>query len=92
LVNEIRDHRDAIATLESSISDNEDILANAKIDLAQAEHDYAETVKAIETGTAQREGEHSTWADEDYQSSIEIATLEEGVKLIQHMIHGVAFS
>jgi chromosome segregation ATPase len=92
LVNQIREHKDAIETLTSSIKDNEEILQQAKIDLNQANQDYDETIQAIETGTAQREAEHSRWADEDYENSISIATLEEGVKLINHIIHGVAFA
>jgi hypothetical protein len=49
-------------------------------------------VAAIESGTAERLAAHDKWAEEDYQNAISIATLEEGVKLINHMIHGVAFS
>jgi chromosome segregation ATPase len=92
LVNQIREHKDAIETLTSSIKDNEEILQQAKIDLNQANQDYDETIQAIESGTAQREAEHSRWAEEDYENSISIATLEEGVKLINHIIHGVAFA
>lgn len=92
LVGQIREHKDAIDTLTQSISDNEEILTQARIDLNQANQDYDETVAAIDQGTQQREAEHARWADEDYQNSISIATLEEGVKLINHMIHGVAFA
>lgn len=92
LVNQIREHKDAIETLTASIKDNEEILQQAKIDLNQANQDYDETIQAIESGTAQREAEHSRWAEEDYENSISIATLEEGVKLINHIIHGVAFA
>jgi len=78
--------------LETAISENTAILNQAVADLEQANKDYDETVAAIQSGTAQREAEHSAWADQDYIFSVQIATLEEGVKLIQHMIHGVAFA
>jgi hypothetical protein len=49
--------------LTASIKDNEEILQQAKIDLNQANQDYDETIQAIESGTAQREAEHSRWAE-----------------------------
>jgi predicted metal-dependent hydrolase len=89
---QIYENTNTIASLEAAITDNKEILEQAHIDLTQAEKDYDETVDAINKGTAEREAEHSKWTEEDYEESIQIATLEEGVKLIQHMIHGVAFS
>lgn len=89
---QIAEQTETIASLERSIVENTDVVTQAKIDLAQAERDYDETLSAIQTGTDQRNTEHTKWTENDYTMSIQIATLEEGVKLIQHMIHGVAFS
>merc|ERR1712048_732789 len=68
------------------------ILAQAKVDLKQAIIDYDETVKAIEVGTAERKAAHEKWANEDYEMTIQITTLDEGQKLINHMLHGVALN
>ena len=89
---QIAEHTETIATLEKAIADNTEIVEQATVDLDQANKDYDETIDAITAGTEQREAEHAKWAAEDYQNSIEIATLEEGVKLIQHMVHGIAFA
>jgi len=89
---QIQEQKSTIASLQKAITDNTEILQQAKSDLAQAERDYDETVTAIQEGTAEREASHANWAEQDYQNAISIATLEEGVKLIQHMVHGVAFA
>ena len=59
-----------IASLETSITENTAILNQATADLEQANADYDETVDAINKGTAQREQEHSAWADQDYIFSV----------------------
>jgi len=92
LTTQIAETTNIIAITEIAIAENENILTQAKIDLAQADQDYEETIDSITSGTEIRAAEHERWADEDYQNAISIATLEEGVKLINHMIHGVAFS
>jgi len=89
---QIAEQKATILALQKAITDNTEILQQAKGDLAQAERDYDETVTAIQEGTAERESSHALWAEQDYQNAISIATLEEGVKLIQHMVHGVAFA
>jgi len=73
------------------IAENEVILATAIKTLAQAEQDWESVVKSIEVGTAQREAEHKEWAQKDYELSIDITTVEEGIRLVEHMLHGVAF-
>lgn len=49
-------------------------------------------MKQIEDGTRQRETEHQEWANKDYELSVDITTVEEGVRLVQHMLHGVSFA
>lgn len=88
----IADTKAKIKQLEDTIAENEGILKQAKVDLKQAESDYDETVSAIEVGTAERQAAHEKWANEDYDMTIQITTLDEGTKLINHMLHGVAFS
>lgn len=81
-----------IASLKESIEQDEIALANAQKSLAQAKTDLADTQAQIKEGQARRDAEHASWIERDYQRRIDIATLEEGIKLINHMIHGVAFS
>jgi hypothetical protein len=67
---QIAEQTETIASLERSIVDNTDVVTQAKIDLAQAERDYDETLTAIQTGTDQRNAEHTKWTENDYQMSI----------------------
>lgn len=39
-------------------------------------------MKSIETGLAQREAEHKEWATKDYELSVDITTVEEGIRLV----------
>jgi len=88
----IGDFKRQIESLNIQITENTAILETNKKELAQAQYDFQETVKQIEAGTAQREQEHNEWAQKDYELSIDITTVEEGIRLVQHMLHGVSFA
>lgn len=92
LTKTIADLKKTIDSLKLVINENELILAQAQKNLAQAESDWENVVKSIETGTAQREAEHKEWANKDYELSVDITTVEEGIRLVQHMLHGVSFA
>lgn len=78
--------------MKKAIEEDEIALANAQRSLAQAKTDLADVQTQIKEGQERRDAEHAAWVERDYQRRIDIATLEEGIKLINHMIHGVAFS
>nr|AWX67866.1 trichocyst matrix protein T4-B [Philasterides dicentrarchi]QEE82884.1 trichocyst matrix protein T4-B [Philasterides dicentrarchi] len=81
-----------IESTENALKINSEILKDAKVTLAQANRDFDEVVESIDQGSQQRRADHERWVEEDYANAISIATLEEGVKLINHMIHGVEFT
>jgi len=78
--------------MENSIASNIEIKDIAKRDLSQTATDLDETVTALESGTAQRESEHQTFVDQDYEQNEAAVALDEASKLIKHLIHGVSFS
>jgi hypothetical protein len=83
---------DSVTSIGNSIESNEELLEQAKLDLNLAATDYDETVNALETGHAQREAEHARWVDIDYEHTTAISQIDESIKLIKHMIHGVTFA
>jgi chromosome segregation ATPase len=83
---------ESIQSIENSIESNTELLAQAKIDLNLAATDYDETINALESGNAQREAEHARWVDIDYEHTQAISQIDESIKLIKHMIHGVTFA
>lgn len=82
----------SIESIQNSIESNTELLAQAKIDLNQAATDYDETISALDNGNAQREAEHARWVDIDYEHTQAISQIDESIKLIKHMIHGVTFA
>jgi len=83
---------EAIESLENAIESNTELLAQAKLDINLAATDYDETVSALEAGEAQRESEHARWVDIDFEHTSAINNIDESIKLIKHMIHGVTFA
>lgn len=92
LNNQVDAETSAVTSLENAIETNTEILEGAKRDLNLAASDYDETVSALEAGAAQREAEHARWADIDYEHENAETQLDESIKLIKHLIHGVTFA
>jgi chromosome segregation ATPase len=92
LENQINTETSTISSLENTIEVEGENLDAAKRELNQAAGDLDETEESLESGTAQREAEHTKWVDNDYQHNEAIVAIEETVKLIKHMIHGVTFA
>jgi hypothetical protein len=84
--------RSTIESLENAIQSNIEIRDEAKRDLELAASDYEETVNSLESGEAQREGENAKWVDTNYEIEEASIAIEETVKLIKHLIHGVSFA
>lgn len=83
---------ESVNSISNSIESNTELLAQAKIDLNLAATDYDETVSALDSGNAQREAEHARWVDIDYEHSQAISQIDESIKIIKHLIHGVTFA
>jgi chromosome segregation ATPase len=81
-----------VESLKNAIETNTEILEGAKRDLNLAASDYDETVSSLESGQAQREAEHARWVDIDYEHENAETQLDESIKLIKHLIHGVTFA
>jgi len=89
---QLASERSTISSLEGAIETNSEIRDQAKRDLDQAATDYEETVNALESGTAQREAENTKWVDTNYEHEEAGIAIEETIKLIKHLIHGVSFA
>jgi hypothetical protein len=92
LTNQVNAEQDAVTSLQNAIETNTEILDGAKRDLNLAASDYDETVSALESGAAQRDAEHARWVDLDYEHEQAENQLDESIKLIKHLIHGVTFA
>jgi len=92
LADELNTVRTSINSMENAIASNLEIKDQAKRDLGQTATDLDETVTALESGTAQRESEHTVWVDQDFEQNEAAVALDEASKLIKHLIHGVSFS
>jgi uncharacterized small protein (DUF1192 family) len=90
--NQIASETEIVTSIGNSIVSNEELLDQAKRDLELAASDLDETVAALESGNAQREAEHARWVDVDYEHTTAIVSIDESIKLIKHMIHGVTFA
>jgi len=90
--NQLKSEREIVESLGNAIETNTEILEGAKRDLNLAASDYDETVSALEAGNAQREAEHAHWVDIDYEHEVAEVALDESIKLIKHLIHGVTFA
>jgi len=90
--NQIASETEIVTSIGNSIVSNEELLDQAKRDLELAASDLDETVAALENGNAQREAEHARWVDVDYEHTTAIVSVDESIKLIKHMIHGVTFA
>jgi len=89
---QLASERSTIESLENSVETNTQIRDEAKRSLEQAATDYEETVNALESGEAQREGENTKWVDTNYEIEEASVAIEETIKLIKHLIHGVSFA
>jgi chromosome segregation ATPase len=89
---QIATETDTVNSLTNAIASNEELLAQAKQDLNLAASDYDETITALDNGHAQREAENARWVDIDYEHTTAINAIDESVKLIKHMLHGVTFA
>jgi hypothetical protein len=92
LNNQINSETEAVNSLENALETNGEILEGAKRDLNLAATDYDETVSSLESGNAQREAENARWVDIDYEHESSETQLDEAIKLIKHLIHGVTFA
>lgn len=92
LGNQLATEADTISTLENTINVEGSNRDNAKRELNQAATDYDETVNALDSGNAQREAEHEKWVNTDYEHEQGLVAIEETIKLIKHMLHGVTFA
>lgn len=90
--NQIASETEIVTSIGNSIVSNEELLDQAKRDLELAASYLDETVAALESGNAQREEEHARWVDVDYEHTTAIVSIDESIKLIKHMIHGVTFA
>jgi hypothetical protein len=89
---QIAAQEEAITSLQNAIESNTELLEQAKLDINLAATDYDETVAALESGDAQRQAENARWVDIDYEHTTAINNIDESIKLIKHMIHGVTFA
>jgi len=90
--NQLNSEKEIVTSLGNAIETNTEIFEGAKRDLNLAASDYDETVSALEAGNAQREAEHAHWVDIDYEHEVAEVALDESIKLIKHLIHGVTFA